>query len=200
MFESINRVRHLSFTTSMRLMPFPIRKKPFIMPSFQFNDPLNRERDGEVAGPGLSEIQNHCRIQLPEYVSPDLPSQKSNYNQQINDFKSSSNYSGSDLDNNQLCCTTAIALVDQPVGTSAISLLFDFKHHRISLHSFIITALPPSSSRIMPVIDENRVMKTLKGVGIEPMVRVHTGNVNVVKGALMKNNEFLKDYYSKGNQ
>jgi hypothetical protein len=44
------------FTTSLKLEPFPIRKRPFIMPSFSYTNPLNRERDGEVCCGGLSEI------------------------------------------------------------------------------------------------------------------------------------------------
>ncbi|KAA6386876.1 MAG: hypothetical protein EZS28_017597 [Streblomastix strix] len=188
MFESINRVRHLSFTTSMRLMPFPIRKKPFIMPSFQFNDPLNRERDGEVAGPGLSEIQNQGRIQLPEYQTSNVSCQSSTSKLQNSELQ---------IDDSKQCCTTAIALVDQPVGINAINLLFDFKHHRISLHSFAIAALPPSSSRIMPMIDENRVMKILKGLIIKPFHCVHAGDANIVKGAFSKTNDYLKDYFTK---
>jgi hypothetical protein len=62
-----------------------------------------------------------------------------------------------------MSCSTALALVDSPIGTSILSLLFDFEHHRISLHSFVIGSIPPTGSRIMPVIDELRVMKTLKG-------------------------------------
>ncbi|KAA6362187.1 MAG: hypothetical protein EZS28_042286, partial [Streblomastix strix] len=48
LFQSIVELRHLTFTTSMRLEPFPIRKKPYIMPSFSFAEPLSREKDGEV--------------------------------------------------------------------------------------------------------------------------------------------------------
>ncbi|KAA6385023.1 MAG: hypothetical protein EZS28_019448, partial [Streblomastix strix] len=69
LFELINRVRHLVFTTSMRLYPFPIKKKPFIMPSFPYPFPLGREIDGEVVGPGLNENEKRGRIQLPEYCS-----------------------------------------------------------------------------------------------------------------------------------
>ncbi|KAA6368830.1 MAG: hypothetical protein EZS28_035642, partial [Streblomastix strix] len=32
----------------MRLEPFPIKKKPYFIPSFPFAEPLNREKDGEV--------------------------------------------------------------------------------------------------------------------------------------------------------
>jgi hypothetical protein len=39
----------------------------------------------------------------------------------------------------------------------------------------------------MPVIDENRVMKTLKGEDIKILNRVHS-HMSVVKGALIKNN------------
>ncbi|KAA6382674.1 MAG: hypothetical protein EZS28_021800, partial [Streblomastix strix] len=180
LFRSINRVRHLTFTTSMRLEPFPIKKKPFIMSSFPYPDPLGRERDGEVAGPGLSEIQKRGRIQLPEYCPSTQHYLKAKHNQQQGDNSNSLNIKSESANNNQ-SCTTAIAIVDQPVGTSAISLLFDFEHHRIQLHSFIITALPPSTSRVMTIIDEERVMKTLKGVDISLLNRVHCGDVNVVK-------------------
>lgn len=47
----------------------------------------------------------------------------------------------------------------------------------------------------MLVLDENRTMKTLKGENISIVNRVHTGDVNIVKGALAKNNDFVKDYY-----
>jgi hypothetical protein len=46
----------------MRLEPFPIRKKPFIMPSFPYTSALNREQDGEVACTGLNEIERKGRI------------------------------------------------------------------------------------------------------------------------------------------
>ncbi|KAA6361685.1 MAG: hypothetical protein EZS28_042788, partial [Streblomastix strix] len=174
MFKTINRIRHLAFTTSMQLMPFPIRKKPYIMPSFPYTTPLNRERDGEVAGPGLSEIEKRGRIQLPEYIQSTISAKKSNHNLQMDNNSNTNNCS----------CTTAIAIVDQPVGTSAISLLFDFEHHSIQMHSFVLAAIPPQTSRIMPVIDENRVMKTLKGEEIKLINRVHTDNLNIVKGAL----------------
>ncbi|KAA6361509.1 MAG: hypothetical protein EZS28_042964, partial [Streblomastix strix] len=198
LFQSINRVRHLVFTTSMRLEPFPIKKKPFIMSSFQYTTPLNRERDGEVAGPGLSEIERRGRIQLPEYVPSFLPF-KGSKSRKILDDNLDQSHTRSEIDNSNSCsCTTAIALVDQPAGTSAVSLLFDFEHHRVSLHSFVVAALPPQASRLMLVLDENRTMKTLKGENISIVNRVHTGDVNIVKGALAKNNDFVKDYYQKG--
>ncbi|KAA6365493.1 MAG: hypothetical protein EZS28_038980, partial [Streblomastix strix] len=156
LFQSIVELRHLTFTTAMRLEPFPIKKKPYFIPSFPFADPLNREKDGEV-------------------VCCDSKSENDESNQS---------------------CVTAIALLDQPVDLSVISVLFDFEHHRISLHSFIITALPLTSCRLMPVLDENRVMKTLKGEEIKSLNRVHAGNVNIVKGAFAITNEFLIDYYS----
>jgi hypothetical protein len=54
----------------MQLEPFPIRKKPFVMPTFPFAAPLGRERDGEVAGPGLNSSEARGRLQLPEYAHP----------------------------------------------------------------------------------------------------------------------------------
>jgi hypothetical protein len=47
----------------------------------------------------------------------------------------------------------------------------------------------------MPIIDENRITKTLKGENINLVNRVHSGDVNVVKGALSKTNDYLKEYY-----
>ncbi|KAA6357716.1 MAG: hypothetical protein EZS28_046757, partial [Streblomastix strix] len=185
--------------TSMRLEPFPIRKKPFIMPSFQFTSPLNRERDGEVAGPGLSEIERRGRIQIPEYIPSGQSIRKSRQGIQIDDESTLSTKSKAETRVGHFGCTTGIALVDQPVGVNAVQFLFDFEHHRISMHSFIIAALPPSSSRIMPVIDENSVMKTLKGGHIKLINHIHSKDVNIVKDALAKNSEFLKDYYSSEN-
>jgi hypothetical protein len=46
----------------MLLEAFPIRKKPFVIHSFPFVNALNREKDGEVASAGLSEIENKGRI------------------------------------------------------------------------------------------------------------------------------------------
>ncbi|KAA6355089.1 MAG: hypothetical protein EZS28_049384, partial [Streblomastix strix] len=83
LFQSINRIRHLTFTTSMKLEPFPIRKKPYFMPSFPFADPLNREKDGEVAGCGLNEYAKRGRIQLPEFVSQRKTIKKCKSEQQI---------------------------------------------------------------------------------------------------------------------
>ncbi|KAA6394833.1 MAG: hypothetical protein EZS28_009638, partial [Streblomastix strix] len=68
LYQMICRVRHLTFTTAMKLAPFPIKKRPFIMPSFPYTQPLGRERDGEVACSGLNGIDGRGRIQLPEYV------------------------------------------------------------------------------------------------------------------------------------
>ncbi|KAA6368048.1 MAG: hypothetical protein EZS28_036424 [Streblomastix strix] len=191
LFEIINRVRHLTFTTSMKLEPFPIKNKPYLMPSFQFTNPLNRERDGEVACSGLSEIDGQGRIQIPEYA----PSSKYKHMKSIK--REYDEQKGRLYNNSSKYCTTTIALVDQPVGTSVISLLLDFKNHRISLHSFVIPALPPSASRLMPVIDDSRVIKTLKGEDIRLFNRVHTGDINVVKSALMKSNILLNQYFSK---
>ncbi|KAA6401482.1 MAG: hypothetical protein EZS28_002985 [Streblomastix strix] len=191
LYEMINRVRHLTFTTSMRLEAFPIRKKPFIMPSFPFLDPLGREKDGDVASAGLSEIEKRGRIQVPEYV-PSLSyisnqkiGQTYNYNKAV--------YTNSNIisDESNQSCTTAISLVDTPSGLSLFSFLFNFDHHRIQLYSFIISALPPSSSRIMTVIDENRIMKTLKGEEIKLLNRVHVSDVNIVKSVMSKTNETL---------
>ncbi|KAA6378797.1 MAG: hypothetical protein EZS28_025677, partial [Streblomastix strix] len=197
LFEAINRVRHLTFTTSMRLEPFPIRKKPFIMPSFPYTSALNREQDGEVACTGLNEIERKGRIQIPEYYSSIIPyKRKSNHNQQM-DENSKSSSSKSELANNNQSCATAIAIIDTPAALSLFQLLFDFDNHRISIDSFIISALPPQASRAMVVLDELNVMKTLKGENINLLNRVHCGDANVVKGALVKHNEFLKDYYSK---
>ncbi|KAA6353642.1 MAG: hypothetical protein EZS28_050831, partial [Streblomastix strix] len=70
----------------MQLEPFPIKKRPFIMPSFPFAEPLSREKDGEVAG--------------------------------------------REFDKSNQSCVTAIALLDQPVDLSVISVLFDFELHQ----------------------------------------------------------------------
>ncbi|KAA6363009.1 MAG: hypothetical protein EZS28_041464, partial [Streblomastix strix] len=144
------------------LEPFPIKKKPFIMSSFQFTTPLNREKDGEVAGP---EIQ-----QLPI----------------DNEIKTTPEISTSETENQNQSCNTAIALVDTPSGLALLSLLFDFEHKKVSLHSFAIAAIPPQASRIMPVLDENRAMKTLKGEYINLLNRVRSADVNIVKGVLAK--------------
>ncbi|KAA6400614.1 MAG: hypothetical protein EZS28_003855 [Streblomastix strix] len=190
LFQSINRVRHLVFTTSMRLEPFPIKKKPFIMSSFQFTTPLNREKDGEVAGPGLSEIERRGRIQLPEYVSS--TSQKLEIQQlPINsEMKTTPEISTSETENQNQSCSTAIALVDTPSGLALLSLLFDFEHKNVSLHSFAIAAIPPQASRIMPVLDENRAMKTLKGEDINLLNRVRSADVNILKGVERQNYPF----------
>ncbi|KAA6334447.1 MAG: hypothetical protein EZS28_053066, partial [Streblomastix strix] len=140
----------MTFTTSMRLELFPIRKKPIIMPSFPYTIPLNRERDGEVAGPGLSETHNHGRIQIPEYIPSVQSIRKSRQGIQIDDESTLSTKSKAENRVGHFACTTAIALVDQQVGVNGIQFLFDFEHRRISMHSIIIAALLPSSSRIMP--------------------------------------------------
>jgi hypothetical protein len=43
----------------------------------------------------------------------------------------------------------------------------------------------------MPVLDENRVIKTLKGENINLVDRVHVGSVDIVKGAFTKVNSLL---------
>ncbi|KAA6368516.1 MAG: hypothetical protein EZS28_035958 [Streblomastix strix] len=182
LFEMIIRIRHVAFTTAMRLEPFPIRKKPFIMPSFEYTSALGREKDGEVADCGLNEIENRGRIQLPEYIPQFRNINKSKHKQQKDDQSitsaSTSTETKSQTNTNNLSYTTGIALIDSPAGTSAIQLLFNFDLHHISLHSFAIAALPPSISRVMAVIDENRVMKTLKGQEIQIMNRVHAGTMS----------------------
>ncbi|KAA6390167.1 MAG: hypothetical protein EZS28_014309, partial [Streblomastix strix] len=190
------KVRHLVFTTSMRLEPFPIKKNPYIMPSFPYSEPLGRERDGEVAGPGLSTTENRGRIQLPKYVPQIRSLTKIKHGTKRSDAQQIPTNSQQEQDDSNLSCATGIALVDAPAGLSALSLLFNFELHRISLHSFVIAALPPSISRIMPVIDENRVIKTLKGENIQLMNRVSSGDVNIVKSAFAKANDFLNQYYS----
>ncbi|KAA6393267.1 MAG: hypothetical protein EZS28_011206 [Streblomastix strix] len=164
LFQLVNRIRHLTFTTALRLEPFPIRKKPFIMPSFPFTQPLGREIDGEVAGPGLNPSENRGRIQLPDYIKQSGYKQKSKLEIKRDDESSTSTFSKSESENNKQACTTAIALVDTPIGLTLLTFLFNFEHHRISLHSFALAALPPSSSRVMPVIDDNRVMKQRKDI------------------------------------
>ncbi|KAA6363010.1 MAG: hypothetical protein EZS28_041463 [Streblomastix strix] len=189
----------MNFTTSMRLELFLIREKLIIMSSFSYTTPLNRERDGEVAGPGLSEIHNHGRIQIPEYISSVYSIRQSRQGIQIDDESTLSTKSKAETRVSHFVFITAIALVDQPVGVNGIQFLFDFEHHCILMHLFIIVALPPSSPRIMPVIDENSVMKRLKGGHIKVMIHTHSRDANVVKDILAKNSEFLKDYYSQGS-
>lgn len=46
----------------MKLNPFPVKKKPYIMPSFPFASPLGRENDGEICSVGLSEIERRGRL------------------------------------------------------------------------------------------------------------------------------------------
>ncbi|KAA6362031.1 MAG: hypothetical protein EZS28_042442, partial [Streblomastix strix] len=105
--------------------------------------------------------------------------------------------SKTDIDQSSQCCTTAIALTDTPAGLSLLSLQFNFDQHRISLHSFAMSAIPPSASRLMPVIDENRVIKCLKGEEIKLLNRVHACDMNIVKSALSKNSDFLNQYFSQ---
>ncbi|KAA6395877.1 MAG: hypothetical protein EZS28_008598 [Streblomastix strix] len=187
LFESINVIRHLTFTTAMQLEPFPIRKKPYIMHTFPFAAPLGRERDGEVTGHGLNEMERSGRIQLPEFISSKVQSLNNKYNltQEINYEQSQK--TNSETDESNLSCITAIALIDQQAAISVYSLLFDFDHHRISLHSFVLIALPSSSSRLMPILDKNRVMKVLKGENIKLIKRIDVGNANIVKGTFIKN-------------
>lgn len=54
-----------------------------------------------------------------------------------------------------------------------------------------MSAIPPSASRLMPVIDENRAIKCLKGEEIKLLNRVHACDMNIVKSALSKNSDFL---------
>jgi hypothetical protein len=68
----INRVCHLISTTSIQIKPFPIMKRLFIMTSFQYAYPIEREKYGEVAGSGLCEIDGHRRMQLPECIPYDI--------------------------------------------------------------------------------------------------------------------------------
>ncbi|KAA6394491.1 MAG: hypothetical protein EZS28_009981, partial [Streblomastix strix] len=202
LYQIVIQVRHLTFTTAMKLEPFPIRKKPYIMPSFPFADPLSRERDGEVAGPGLDASENKGRIQLPEFVTQKQSTIKSKHDLneddiQLNIINNNSNpIPKQDIESTNQSCTSAIALVDTPSGLSLFSLLFDFEHHRISLHSFIFAAIAPSAARLMTVLDEDRVIKTLRGEEITTLDRVHAFDINTVKGALNISSEFLNQYYS----
>ncbi|KAA6370859.1 MAG: hypothetical protein EZS28_033615 [Streblomastix strix] len=122
--------------------------------SINKNNPYQLERNGEVAGPGLSEIHNHGRIQIPEYIPSVQSIRKSRQVIQIDDERTLSTKSKAENRIGHFACTTAIALIVQQVGVNGIQFLFDFEHHCISMHSIIIVAHPPSSSRIMPVIDD----------------------------------------------
>ncbi|KAA6373173.1 MAG: hypothetical protein EZS28_031300, partial [Streblomastix strix] len=192
-FNMICRIRHLTFTTAMHLQPFPIKRLPYIMPTFPYPPPLGREKDGEVAGAGLGFVQCQGRQQLPEFVPVPTSFHQTKQQQNTEDSKK-------DSDDNGKCCITALALADIPAATSCVNIMLDFEHHRLSFHQFMFTALPSSSSRVMPVLDENRVMETLKGGQLGVPVRIHAGNVDIVKTAMSITNRFITDLYNLKNK
>jgi hypothetical protein len=43
----------------------------------------------------------------------------------------------------------------------------------------------------MPILDEERVLKTLKGEDIKPLIRVHSNDLNIIKGAFSYTNNII---------